>query len=149
VKTARRKELSIKLDRCWKIEETKAWQRSRDRDIKEGDKNIAYFFAKANHRKRKKTITNLEENGVSYTDKESSIKLFLEKSREKILNRMKTSGMKGTRLPQRKIGSLKPLSLKRRLKKLLMDHMLDGHLVQMVSPSCSTKSSGLSLRQTS
>jgi hypothetical protein len=35
----RRKDLSLKLDRIWMMEEIKAWQRSRDGDIKEGDKN--------------------------------------------------------------------------------------------------------------
>jgi hypothetical protein len=53
----RRKDLSLKLDRIWKLEETKAWQRSRDRDIKEVDKNNSYFFAKASQRKRKKFIS--------------------------------------------------------------------------------------------
>jgi hypothetical protein len=71
VEAARRKDLSIKLDKFWKIEETKAWQRSRNRDIKKGDKNTAYFFAKANQRKRKKTITCLEDDGASYTNKNS------------------------------------------------------------------------------
>jgi hypothetical protein len=50
----RRKDLSLKLDKIWMLEETKACQRSRDRDIKEGDKNTSYFFAKASQRKRKK-----------------------------------------------------------------------------------------------
>jgi hypothetical protein len=89
---ARRKDLNIKLDRIWRIEETKAWQRSRDRDIKEGDKNTSYFFAKANQRKRKKTITRLEENGMEITDNDKMLKyavqfyknLFGKESRENI-----------------------------------------------------------------
>jgi hypothetical protein len=70
----RRKDLSLKLDRICTMEETKASHRSRDRDIKEGDKNTSYFFAKANHRKRKKTITCLEGDGVEYTDNDMMIK---------------------------------------------------------------------------
>jgi hypothetical protein len=74
VECEKRKELSLKLDKIWKIEETKACPRTRDRYIKEGDKNIVYFFAKANQRKRKKKISYLEENGKVLTDNESMIK---------------------------------------------------------------------------
>ena len=42
------------------IEETKAKQRSRDRNIKEGDMNTAYFHAICNHKARKKTILSLQ-----------------------------------------------------------------------------------------
>jgi hypothetical protein len=91
--SARRKELSIKLDKFWKIEETKAWQRSRDREIKEEDRNTAYFFAKANQRRRRrKVITYLEENDASYTDTKSMLNhavqfykiLFAKEQRENI-----------------------------------------------------------------
>jgi hypothetical protein len=64
----RRKSLKEKLELTWRIEEIKAKQRSREKDIKEGDENTAYFFAKANQRKRKKNIFGLENNGGLITD---------------------------------------------------------------------------------
>jgi hypothetical protein len=70
----RKKILRGVMDQFWKIEEIKARQRSRKRDIKEGGKNIAYFVAKANKRKRKKCINSLEEDGVKYEDNEGMIK---------------------------------------------------------------------------
>jgi hypothetical protein len=53
------------LEKIWSLEEIKARQRSRDRNIKEGDRNTAYFQAIANQRARKKRIPALDSpNGT-------------------------------------------------------------------------------------
>jgi hypothetical protein len=55
----------------WRTEETKTKQRSRDRDIREGDSNTAYFFDKANQRRKKKNISGLEKVDELITDKKA------------------------------------------------------------------------------
>jgi gamma-glutamylcyclotransferase (GGCT)/AIG2-like uncharacterized protein YtfP len=52
----RMKKISEDIEAIWRMEEIKAKQRSRDRNIKEGDRNTAYFHAVANQRNRKKGL---------------------------------------------------------------------------------------------
>ena len=77
------------LDKFWGLKEIKARQRSRDRDILEGDRNTAYFQAIANQRTRKKTVDCLmgpnglveDQHGMSKIAVDFYKSLFAEEKR--------------------------------------------------------------------
>jgi hypothetical protein len=54
------KQIYVGLSRLWEMEEIKARQRSRQRDVKERDMNTKYFQAVANQRRRKTTLHSLD-----------------------------------------------------------------------------------------
>jgi hypothetical protein len=62
--------VSDRLEKILDIKEVKARQWSRDRNVKEGDRNTKYFHAVANQRKRKTTIYDIEgpEGAVNSTE---------------------------------------------------------------------------------
>ena len=74
----RMQEIQEELETIWHMEETKAKQRSRDRHIKEGDKNIAYFQAIFNQKRRKKSIAALHGDNDLVTNNKNMLKLVVE-----------------------------------------------------------------------
>jgi hypothetical protein len=56
------------------LEEIKAKQRSREREIIEGDKNAAYFYCCSQSEKKEKNISYLEDDGVVWDDNDAMLK---------------------------------------------------------------------------
>jgi hypothetical protein len=65
--------IKTQLEKLWLMDEIRARQRSRDRDIRRGqEQNL--FFAKANQTRRKKIISGLENNGDLISENEGMLK---------------------------------------------------------------------------
>jgi hypothetical protein len=64
----RMKEIYAEMHNLWLKEEVKAKQRFRDRDIKEGDMNTAYFHTVANQIRRKMMVHSLDGPDGVFTD---------------------------------------------------------------------------------
>ena len=65
---SRYKHIEKELDKFWRMEEIRIRQRSREREILEGDRNTTYFHAVANYRSRKKRIDFLESSAGHISD---------------------------------------------------------------------------------
>jgi hypothetical protein len=62
------KNIYAEMHNLWLKEEVKAKQRSRDRNIKEGDKNTTYYHSVANQRRRKMLVHSLDGPDGPITD---------------------------------------------------------------------------------
>jgi hypothetical protein len=78
VEMENKKVMWAELERIWRMEEVKARQRSREREIKEEDGNTSYFFAKSNQRRKRKMVSCLENEGEVVTHNKDMIDHALE-----------------------------------------------------------------------
>jgi hypothetical protein len=67
-------QINCELNKVWSMEETKATQRVREREIK-GDRNTKYFHIVANQRRRKTTMLSLDDHEGTVQSTEEIIKV--------------------------------------------------------------------------
>jgi hypothetical protein len=78
----RMKFLAREVEKMWCLEEIRARQRARDKDILKGDRSTTYFQAVANHRNRKKRIDSLRGSDGLVHDTHSILKVAASYYRE-------------------------------------------------------------------
>jgi hypothetical protein len=147
-KKDRLKKVAGEMDNIWEIEETKARQRARERNILEGDKNTKYFHAVANQRRRKTTVHTMEspdeivESTVEII--EVAAQYYKELFKFEPRSNIKLSGDFFS--DEEKVSSDEREVLERRfseeeIKRQCLNHILMGLLVLMEYHSCSISSS--------
>jgi hypothetical protein len=134
----RLEDILTELNTYWITEETKARERSRDRNILEGDRNTAYFHAVANQRRGKKRINVLEGSDGPVTDQKGMLKIVTEFYKElfKKEERSDIRLMNDFFSPEEKVTLQENLELEKEfsedeLKMQCLGLMLKGHLVLM------------------
>jgi hypothetical protein len=78
VSKMRMKTISHDLTNIWKKEEIKIRQRSREKEILEGDRNTSYFHSVAKQRRRKKQIVQLEGPDGMVEDNKGMMKIVVD-----------------------------------------------------------------------
>jgi len=149
IERKRMQDIQEELEDIWKIEETKAKQRSRDRNIKEGDMNTAYFHAICNHKARKKTILSLQGPDGMVSENKGMLGLAIDFYKmlfgyeEKIDIHLDENFWEENDYITAEENNLleAPLS-EEEIKEAVLGHMLMEHQDLMASPSFSIKNFG-------
>jgi hypothetical protein len=71
-------QVNKELNTIWSLEEIKARQRAREKDIKEGDRNTKYFHVVANQRGKENTILSMDGPKGNVQSTEEIIKVATE-----------------------------------------------------------------------
>ena len=131
------------------MEEIRAKQRSRDRNIKEGDNNTTYFHALANQRNRKKRITVLEGPNGQVTDTQDMLTLATKFYKDLFGFETSLDVSLGDNFwaEEEKVTLEENLMLQcpfseEEIKEAVFGSYADGLLALMASPSCITRNFG-------
>jgi hypothetical protein len=134
------------------MEETKARQRARERDIKEGDRNTKYFHTVANQRRRKTTIHSLDGLDGVVESTEDIVKvatnfykgLFKFEPRPDI--NISSDFFEEETAEENEM--LERSFFEEEVKKKFLSHMQKGHMTLMGYLLCSIRTFGIPLGET-